>query len=83
MDLEIRDSNFAKHLISHKICRHYTTKLTLTYVECDAFDETDVAVLVDCGQVDEPQIAQGGSLRVGGSVAAEVVVVGTANGPPG
>ena len=58
-------------------------KLTLTYVECDAFDETDVAVLVDCGQVDEPQIAQGGSLRVGGSVAVEVVVVGTANGPPG
>lgn len=55
----------------------------LTYVECDAFDETDVAVLVDCGQVDEPQIAQGGSLRVEGSVEVGVVGVGTANGPPG
>ena len=58
-------------------------KLTLTYVECDAFDETDVAVLVDCGQVDEPQIAQGGSLRVEGSVEVGAVGVGTANGPPG
>ena len=55
----------------------------MTYAECDAFDETDVAVLVDCGQVDEPQIAQGGSLRVEGSVEVGVVGVGTANGPPG
>lgn len=38
----------------------------LTYAECDAFDVIDVAVLVDCGQVDVLQIAQGVSLRVGG-----------------